>query len=700
MRNYDPVKLSDNLCSYDWNVIYGSQDANIAWKKMKVYLQTCIDQMIPFHTKKVRGKPCPWLDDIIKDKMDEKDKLMRISRKTKSAHDSQAYKRVRNEVNNMIKKAKRNYHIKQLNDNEHHPQKFWSSIKNLYPSKSPKSNATTFVTNSGDISTPPEIANGFNKFFTNTVNSLKTKSIPLCNFIWRRHYMSKSRTSKRFKFKEVSVQYISKVISTLQLKKSVGMDGIPAFILKDCTNVLVGPLTHIINLSLTTGVIPTEWKTAKITPVHKSGSTSNFDNYRPISVIPAIAKVIEKTVHHQLLEYLERNKLLSLHQFGFRQKRSTQLATILFTDCIRQSVDKGKLVGAIYVDLSKAFDTLSHSRLLSKLTTYGIMDSSLTWFTNYLFERQQFVNYDGVISEKQFQTVGVPQGTILGPLLFLMYYNDLTDCLLHSHVVKYADDTCIILYVAASDASEIEKKLNEDMEEVFKWCTDNELILNMKKGKTEFMLFGTKQKINRMKKDITIEYGNEPINKVNQYKYLGTYLDTALSLNENFTKSYKKASSRLRLLQKIRPFLTTKAAKLIYQSMIVPVITYSSLINLNLTNTQLNKLKSIDRRAFNITGCKNLPSIEGTIRKNCCKTVRKCIDGRTCENFLNYFTVIEHNQNTRNKNSSLRLPATRTEYGRRSFRFQASKFYNDLPLEYRKENDFNIFVRILNKQFK
>jgi len=159
-------------------------------------------------------------------------------------------------------------------------------------------------------------------------------------------------------------------------------------------------------------MVPTEWKTAKITPVHKSGSLSDFDNYRPISVIPAIAKGIEKTVHHQLLEHLEVNKLLNPAQFGFRPKRSTHLATILFTDSIRQYVDSGRLVGAIYVDLSKAFDTLSHSRLLSKLTTYGIMGSSLAWFTDYLFQRQQFVIYDGVISEKEFQTVGVPQGTI------------------------------------------------------------------------------------------------------------------------------------------------------------------------------------------------------------------------------------------------------------------------------------------------
>lgn len=203
-----------------------------------------------------------------------------------------------------------------------------------------------------------------------------------------------------------------------------------------------------------------------------------------------------------------------------------------------------------------------------------------------------------------------------------------------------------------------------------------------------------------MKNDIEIVYRNEPVNQVNEYKYLRTYLDSTLSLKEDFTRSYKKATSRLRLLLKIRPFLTTKAAKSIYQSMIVPVITYSSLINLNLTNTQLTKLKSIDRRAQNITGCNNLCSINETIFKNCCMTVRKCLDGRTCENFVDYFTVMEHSQNTRNNSSSLRLPATRTEYGRRSFRFMASKCYNTLPLECRKENDFNVFIRKLNLHLK
>jgi len=197
-----------------------------------------------------------------------------------------------------------------------------------------------------------------------------------------------------------------------------------------------------------------------------------------------------------------------------------------------------------------------------------------------------------------------------------------------------------------------------------------------------------------------IVYRHELVNKVHQYKYLGTYLDTTLNLNEDFTRSYKKATSRLRLLQKIRPFLTVKAAKSIYQSMIIPVITYSSLMNLNLTSTQLNKLKSIDKRAETITGCNNLRSIRGTILKNCCTTVRKCVDGKTCDNFVDYFTVMDHNHNTRNNNSSLRLPPTRTEYGRRSFKFMASKYYNELPSECRNEDSFKNFIRKLDNHLK
>ena len=185
-------------------------------------------------------------------------------------------------------------------------------------------------------------------------------------------------------------------------------------------------------------------KTAKVIPIHKSGTRSNFDNFRPISILLAISKIIERIIHRQVMSFLNENNLLSRFQFGFRSDLSTEYAETVLLDDIRRNVDKGNLVGAVFVDLSKAFDTLSHATLLDKLPQYGIQDTELEWFKDYLFCRKQVVSYNGCLSADHNVSTGVPQGSILGPLLFLVYFNDVIEAIEHSSIVKYADDT--ILY--------------------------------------------------------------------------------------------------------------------------------------------------------------------------------------------------------------------------------------------------------------
>ena len=193
------------------------------------------------------------------------------------------------------------------------------------------------------------------------------------------------------------------------------------------------------------------------------------------------------------MEYLESNKLISNFQFGYRSNRSTELATTLFLDNIRREVNNGKLVGAVFMDLSRAFDTISHSQLLTKLQAYGIRDNELEWFTDYMFERTQLVELNGSRSSEESVFTGVPQGSILGPLLFIVFFNDFVDCLKHSQVVKYADDT--VIYFANKDITMIESYLNKDFEQIARFLDDNELIMNLKKGKTETILFNPKGEV-------------------------------------------------------------------------------------------------------------------------------------------------------------------------------------------------------------
>ena len=280
-------------------------------------------------------------------------------------------------------------------------------------------------------------------------------------------------------------------------KKATGLDNLPSSLLKDCATSLSKPLSFIINLSITTGKVPNVWKMAKIVPIHKSGATDKPENYRPISVLPILSKILEKAVHCQLMQFLEENHLLSDSQFGNRPT--------LFTDHIQRELDQGKLVGEIFIDLTKAFDTISHSDLINKLSFCGIHGQELNWFTDYLFQRKKLVDLKRVHSDKAPIFNGVPQGSILGPLLFILFLNDLPEQLKHSRIIKYADDT--VIYLSDKDVVVIiENELIEDLSRISTYFNENELIINLKKGKTMAMLSGTTKRLSGVTKQFTVTY--------------------------------------------------------------------------------------------------------------------------------------------------------------------------------------------------
>ena len=278
-------------------------------------------------------------------------------------------------------------------------------------------------------------------------------------------------TENQFTFNAVKESEILKELRNLKRRKASGLDNFPPGLLKDAALVLTKPLTFIINLSLETGVVPSEWKVAKVIPLYKSGSQAEIDNYRPISILPTLSKILEKIVYKQLMAHLERHNLLFEYQFGFRPNRSTELAVTYFTDFIRKEADSSKATGAVFIDLTKAFDTISHSIMLSKLSHYGASDMELQWLTDYLFLRKQIVHFNGVFSEPNPINAGVPQGSILGPLLFLIFFNDVHSPLRHCKILTYAIDT--VIFTSSNDIDAIQDSLSQDLDNLSDWFRDN-----------------------------------------------------------------------------------------------------------------------------------------------------------------------------------------------------------------------------------
>ena len=451
-----------------------------------------------------------------------------------------------------------------------------------------------------------------------------------------------------------------------------------------------------------TGLFPSEWKSAKITPIHKSGSRSNFDdNYRPISVLPAISKVMEMVVHNQVMDFFNENKLLSKNQFGFRPKMSTELAAVKFIDEIRMSVDEGNLAGAVFIDLTEAFDTISHSKLLGKLPQYGITGEEPDWFKDYLFNRAPCVSYNNHVSQECHLRTGVPQGSKIGPLLFLVSFNDIIDVINQSRIVKYANDA--VLCTEGKTTESINSKLTSDMANIANWLDENDLIINLKEGETEALLFGTAKRLCKLNECLSIPYGNTVINLTKKYKYLGVEIDSKLNLNTYFDACYKRASTRLCLLSEIRDSVNVDSARKIYQLMITPLLTYCGILNLNLTSTQMRRLDSLRERATKVIfrdsrPGSQLPSIMDLRKKRACEIVRRTLDGNIPEALMDHFAIKDHGRETRNRGCLINLLPIKLEYARRGFYFMGAKLYNELPLNIRTAPTED-FYKLLNLHF-
>ena len=693
-RDYDPDKLCSDLSAQNYEHIYQMKDVNKAWMYLKRILTSTFNRHAPIILKRVKGRHCPWLTPEIKQHMNRRDQILRKARKSNIKSDMLSYKALRNYCNILIRNAKSNYHKNLINENKNNPRMFWKSIKSVFPNNkgsSVNNSSIPFLESDCDTNYTSK-ANIFCHFFSTVAKKLKEISIPMTNFTWRKPIEIASRTNKKFNFKYVSKLFVEKQLNSLKRNKASGLDDLPPGLLKDAARVISKPLNHIINLSLQTGIIPSDWKVAKVTPIYKSGAKTKTDNYRPISILPILSKILEKAVQLQITEYLEENKLLSDKQFGYRKKRSTELATTLFIDDIRKEIDQGKMTGAVFIDLSKAFDTLGHSTLISKLKSYGLSKEAINWFADYLFQRYQVVSYDGEKSNSFPVTCGVPQGSILGPTLFMVYFNDLQDYLNHSKVIKFADDT--VVYHSSKCFNVIQDNLNSDLKSLSNYFMDNELIINLKKNKTEAMLFGTAIRLSKNPDKLCLFYKDHPITFSKSYKYLGTTVDPCLNLHDNFDSLYKRASSKLNLLAKLKINLTGDAVKQVYEAVILPGIKYNCITNLNITNTQKKKLTSLDNRAKQILNCETI-SINTLITKHAVLLVKKCVDGNICSNFQNYFEKHHHVKTTRNNTFFLKIPKVKLECSKNSFYFMGVKIFNSLPIETRKTLDFNEFKKKL-----
>ena len=369
---------------------------------------------------------------------------------------------------------------------------------------------------------------------------------------------------------------VAKLIDSLKRKNTSGHNGLTSALIKAIKNDIAIPLTILINKSLNTGIV---LKTAKVIPIYKAKDKEQLNNYRPISLFPTIYKIFEKIIHKRRYT---RDFYPSQH--GFRPKHSTSHAVHELVDVIITSFENKKVTLGVFLDPSKAFDTIDHKILFKKLEWYGVRGIALEWFRSYLINRKQFVQYKDTESSTHIIPCGVPQCSVLGPLLFIIYTNDLPNCLTHSKTILFADDTTV--YLNSQNIPDMYIQISYDLESLSEWFRVNKLSLNI--GKTNYVVF--KQNHTAVDAHLTINIGNDLIEHKTVVKFLGVYIDEKLEWHEHIKYIINKLNSSTYAMRKIKNILNTNHLMTLYYSLVYPYIDYAISLWGSTHNTHVNKL--------------------------------------------------------------------------------------------------------------
>ena len=435
-----------------------------------------------------------------------------------------------------------------------------------------------------------------------------------------------------------------------------------------------------------------------------------MNNYRPISVISAVAKIFEKAIYGQLYEYLNENSLLSNCQSGFCSLYSTLTALIEATNDWSINIDRGNLNGVVFIDLKKAFDTIDHEIILRKLTCYGFDIHTLKWFESYLSNRYQKCNVNGHLSNPLPVTCGVPQGSIIVCLLFLIYINDLPSCLSVGSPRMFADDTNITF--VAGTTSELESLINIELQNLNQWLQANRLSLNI--AKTEFMIISSRQKqLTNANNHINIKIENNCIKRVASAKSLGVTVGECFSWDKHVDEKSKKLVAAIGALKRVRPFISTVSATLIiYQALIQPHFDYCSSVWDGCSAKLSNKMQKLQNRAARIITKSNYDSSATQLleslhwddlskrrKKHKAFLICKILNGLAPQYLRNIFTNRATSYTLRDNEAKLNFPKPRTNYLKRAICYDGASLWNSLPLDIRCSSSLGEFRSKINKLF-
>ena len=690
-KDFDKKKFIADLKSADWSRFLDSSDVDEATSIFNSIVTQVSNVHAPIRQQKIKGNSVAWVNDEFLNAIHERDYLFKLANASGKPDDWENFRIKRNMVNRLKTRLRNSYYRNEVNNSRDDPKKLWKKIKELIPDKTSSAIPDMTLENGNVISDSKDIANQFNDFFVNVGANLAAE-------------FPKSDTSKinvsgplnSFQFTPFSKSDVRKILNSLDCSKASGSDGISARLLKEASCVLSEKLCFIFNLSLTTGKVPTAWKIKRVSPIFKAGRRDIPGNYRPVSVASTSMKIFEKLVYNQMMSFISKNNILHTNQSGFRTSFSTSSASLIVKEHIIKNLESKKFVCAVLIDLSKAFDTVDHTILLKKLFCYGFRDISFEWCKSYLECRQQQVLVNNTLSDFLIEKpYGVPQGSVLGPLFFLLYINDIHSTIKQSYCHLYADDTIILQ--AHNDLSSLISNMELELSNVENWLNLNKLTPNIKKCETIFFANKHNQKFCRNGK---VKFKGKELETKESVKYLGVHFDSKLSWEKQIKEVIRKINCKLYKIRPLAKFLDPVDINMLIRSFIFPYIHYCSSTWASAAPHLINKIQAtVNKTQF---FCKNINEIKVCQRLDLDIAILtfKALNNLTPIYISNKLTTSSqiHNYNTRHsKGNNIFHEKSVNKFSSQSLNSICSRVWNSLPTYLKSEVSFLRFKSNIKK---
>ena len=679
-KNFNINEYINDFSKIPFSVVYSFDDPNDQLDTFNKLVTECINKHAPIQRTKFTRPPAPWMKDP--DITSSKDTLQQLRKAAETDVSKARYRKHRNAYKKLIRKKKGDFIRKSLSSKK--PKEIWNTVHRILDPPSQR------------IRHDPE---SLNRYYTILAAGICNKTNAPFNETEILNNLPEDEADS-FTIIHTSYEEIRKIILDLRNDCSSGFDQIPAKLMKPVVDYITSPLVHIINSSIDNEVFPDQWKTARVCPIPKTKHPTKLKDFRPVSILPLLSKVYEKVILKQLLNYVE-TKIYNNTQSGFRKGHSTATLLLKLRDDIRKAMNANEITLAVLIDYSKAFDTLDHAILLKKLSTLGFDKKSVKIIMNYLTNRRQFVQIEDKCSDMLPIYFGVPQGSILGPILFNLYVAELPEKI-KSESIQYADDTTVYKTCTLHEIHHNLKVLEEDISALSSWSKQNGLIFNG--DKLQFIIFRKKRSLCPTDRSFLMRANNKSIKQEVNVKLLGITFDQNLSWTDHINNTTKSSYSTLQVLKRFKRFTPMRVRKTLAETLILSRLSYCNSVYSQVPRYLTNRLQRVQTCAAgyvlgryakirNVVDLKWLP-VEESISFSLVKYAFQAMNNPVWPSYLPLRTV-ERRRNLRSNDSGLKL----RNGDRFSFEEQASVAFNDLPKSIRECYDKAKFGREAKKYY-